>query len=272
MTRSRVDLAEIRRLETLGRASWPSLEVAHVGGWSVGMSGRYTRRANCVAAETEVATSSADLSIDQRIEAIERLCRARSMAAVFKLTDAARPTDLDSRLARRGYGTDGETLTSTLDVDAVLVESAATSAPRGTMLEVAEARAPEGWFEASMTLSRVPGVCGADYAALLERCRSTQSAVLFGQAERAGEIVCVAMASVIGEIVSFVQVATAESARGDRLADSVIRQLLFAARERGAKVGLLSVEAENLSARRLYERLGFEERYRYWYREREPAV
>ena len=42
------------------------------------------------------------------------------------------------------------------------------------------------------------------------------------------------------------------------------------AREHGARTALLNVEAPNQPARRLYDRMGFEEHYRYWYRER-PA-
>jgi N-acetylglutamate synthase len=69
-------------------------------------------------------------------------------------------------------------------------------------------------------------------------------------------------------VVSLQRVGTAPKARGQRLAESVIRKLFAEAEGKGAAYGLLSVEEENASARRLYERLGFQERYRYWYRVR----
>lgn len=71
--------------------------------------------------------------------------------------------------------------------------------------------------------------------------------------------------------MSLAAVSTADEARGQRLAESLLRTLLFAAREHGASTALLNVEAQNSSARRLYERLGFAERYRYWYR-KQPAT
>lgn len=58
-----------------------------------------------------------------------------------------------------------------------------------------------------------------------------------------------------------------ESYRGQRLADRILRAIFEGAREHDVTRGLLSVEAGNAPAHTLSARLGFRERYRYWYRE-----
>lgn len=265
-----MSVSEIAELERLGTLGWSALHSERVGGFLAGASGAFTRRANCVATSFGKRAST-DLTPD--IEAVEAFYRGRDLPAVFKLTPASAP-GLDESLAARGYTTDGETLVMTLDLeDGALASSGAS---RGdaveSEIEVIAGRVPERWFEASNTLSRVKGSNREDYAALLEHCLSTQHTVFFGQVEHEGTITSVAMASVIEETVSIAQVATDPDCRGQGLAASVLRALLFAACEHDAAQALLSVEAPNASARRLYEKLGFVERYRYWYREAPPTL
>lgn len=201
-----------------------------------------------------------------RIDDVESWYRTRGLAPVFKLTVAADPPALDPALAARGYTTDGETHVMTAKIDDVLTPVAPRRAGRDR-IEIVAGRLDPAWLEASRELSAIPHEERADHRAILERCLETQRAVLFGSVERDGRIVSVAMGGVVEDAVSLVGVATHPAFRGERLAASNLRAILFAARELEAERALLGVEASNRSARRLYARLGFVDRYRYWYRE-----
>ncbi len=231
----------------------------------LGSSGRHTRRANSVAPEPG---GGGDL--DVRLDRAEAWYAARGRPAIFKLTSAAAPPELDEALAARGYTTDGETLGMTVSIKHV-VTSEPSFAAQGAVTDLFSGRIDERWFNASCVLSGIGAAQHADYRAILERCVESQTAALFCSVEREGAIVSVAMGSVVEDAVSLVAVATADAQRGKGLAESVLRAILFAAREHGADRGLLNVEAPNQSARRLYERMGFVERYRYWYREAPAA-
>ncbi|MEM9174867.1 MAG: GNAT family N-acetyltransferase [Myxococcota bacterium] len=208
-----------------------------------------------------------DGDLDARIDAVEAWYAARDLPPVFKLTDAADPKGLDAALAARGYTTDGETLSMSVRLGHVL-RHAPTFVLEDAVTDLFAGRVRPGWFDASCRLSGIPDDERDDYRAILERCLETQSAVLFCGVLRAGEIVSVAMGSVVEDAVSLVAVATDAAHRGQRLAESALRTIVFAAREHGARSAILNVEAPNHPARRLYERMGFEARYRYWYRER----
>ena len=209
--------------------------------------------------------------LEARIDEVEAWYGARGLSPVFKLTAAADPPELEASLAARGYATDGESLGMTVALDETLARAPAPPFS-DTVTELFAGRLDDHWFDASCRLSGIADERRGDYLAILERCLATQKAVLFGRTERAGEIVSIAMGSVVEDAVSLVAVATAASSRGHRLAESVLRTILFAAREHDAEFALLNVEASNQPARRLYERMGFEERYRYWYRERSAGA
>ncbi len=138
---------------------------------------------------------------------------------------------MDDYLDERGYLRTDPTIVMTCDS----LSLAATAEPlAGVQPKILGGTVDADWFEASVELSRLGPDRRDDYRAILARVLET----------------------------------TEE--RGQRLAERVLRGILGAAGERGTRLALLSVELENTSARRLYERIGCVERYRYWYREQPP--
>ena len=251
------DCALIAQLEGLGRRAWPSLEIEALDGWILGTSGAYTRRANAV-----WPVLDGEQPLSERVERSEAFYAARNRRAVFKLQPAARPSTLDEFLDERGYRRTSETIVKTLELD-FFAERASKRSASVAVREPFEA----DWFEASVSLGKVDEDRRDDYRAIIDHLEATGIKRLFGRAERDSRIASLALGCLVDGVVSLVEVATAEQDRGQRLAEHVLRAIIQKARAKGAARALLSVEADNSSARRLYERLGFVERYRYWYRE-----
>lgn len=258
------DAALILRLEELARRSWPALLETQIDGWLVGSSGAYTRRANCV-----TPVSAGKLPVEERIDRVEAHCARRDQHPVFKLHPAAQPADLDARLARRGYARRSETIVMTRGLDAVGDSMAPkTSSPAvSDDVKIVPGRLAPEWFKASVEFSTVPETRRADYRAILDRILSTVKTPLFGSVECDGAIRSLALGCLVEETLSLLQVATEPDARGHGLAGLVLSGLLGAAKQRGGTCALLAVEADNAAARRVYQRLGFVERYLYAYRE-----
>ena len=74
------------------------------------------------------------------------------------------------------------------------------------------------------------------------------------------------MAVAEADLVGLFEVVTDPSQRGRGLATTVVGALLAWGRMHGAATGYLQVMLDNGPALRMYERLGFAETYRYWYR------
>jgi ribosomal protein S18 acetylase RimI-like enzyme len=68
------------------------------------------------------------------------------------------------------------------------------------------------------------------------------------------------------ELVGLYDIVTAEGARNRGLATALAAELLRRAGADGAAVAYLQVAADNIAARHVYRKLGFVDRYAYWYR------
>ena len=264
---------EICRLERVASASWPPLEEVLFGGWCVGSSGAYTRRANCVSPHGPVPPGTA---LVQRIEEVEAHYAARARPPVFKMTQAAQPEELDAALEARGYERHSETLVMVLPGGARSPEAGEANRVVEGRFERFENVFTPAWLEASCLFSKVPSVRRSDYEAILGRLRTQGRGCAFGAWFVEDRIRSVALGVLVEGITSFHQVATDPDMRGRGYASRVLRGLLEsemntqAAPAGGAEPGppqratsaMLSVEAENAAARRLYDRLGFREVYR----------
>ena len=255
------DRVSIARLEELSRRAWPALAEERIDGWLVGASGGYTRRANCVS-----ALSGGLRALDERIDRVESHYAGIGLRPVFKLHPASQPRDLDAALARRGYLRRSETIVMTRRLDV----AGTTPPPQPCAPDAARivsGRLDREWFDASVSFSQVAESSRLAYRAILDRILATVDAPLFGSVGRRGAIRSLALGCLVADTLSLLQVATEPRARGQGLAGLVLAGLLEDARERGGTRALLAVETDNAPARRLYERAGFVERYRYAYRE-----
>ena len=81
-----------------------------------------------------------------------------------------------------------------------------------------------------------------------------------------GVAVACGQAAAEGDLVGLYDVYTVPSARGQGLAAALCGILIDDARERGARVAYLQVDAANEAARRIYRRLDFADAYSYHYR------
>jgi ribosomal protein S18 acetylase RimI-like enzyme len=255
------DPREIERLERLGFAAWPALEVELLGGWELRFANGFTSRSNSV----QVLCSECEegSAVEERIEACEARYRQRSLSPRFKLTSAARPQDLEARLEARGYRS--HSFTDVLAVDFPWRVAASKAAPSGVSECVAsiggdpnEAR----WRSASDRLTEVPDAQRATLAAVRERIDSPLCASL----EQAGEVVAVGLGVVCEGWLFLGEIATAPGQRRRGHARRLVASLLERGRAAGARGAWLQVVSDNRPALALYRAFGFSRRYRYWYR------
>jgi ribosomal protein S18 acetylase RimI-like enzyme len=91
---------------------------------------------------------------------------------------------------------------------------------------------------------------------------------LLVQSTTSGQWLSCGMAVVVGNLLGIFGIATAPEARGQGLATNLVRQLLSWGIHNSCNTAYLQVECANAPAIAVYEKLGFAEAYRYWYREK----
>lgn len=239
----------IRRLEELAMRAWPALETVESDGWVLRFSEGYTRRANSVHPLEPGGCRLAD-----KMGEAEELYAERGLPTIFKLTPASLPETLDEALAARGYAVEARTL--------VYVAEALPHDDGGILIETAPARAAR-WREAFHRMSDVPPHRQAIHERILA---AIPWATAFATVEEEGRTVGCALGVVESEWLGIFDVIVDHAVRRHGYGELLTRGLMGWGCRAGATTAYLQVMAGNLPALALYQKLGFRERYGYWYR------
>ncbi len=240
----------IQAIEELSLNAWPSLQTMLYDGWVLRFSDGYTRRANSV---NPIYPSA--ISLEEKVAACERLYRAKGLGVVFKLTAASHPQGLDAFLAERGYVAEAETSVQLLDLDG----RQPFSSPD---IEVAE-ELTRPWFDVFCEMS---GLSSTRQPTAWQMLAAIVPTAGFGVMRQDGAPVACGLAVVQGEYVGFFDIFTDAYRRRRGFGEQLMRGLLSWGLSKGARKAYLQVMTNNPPALALYGKLGFLERYRYWYR------
>ncbi len=239
-----------RDLEELALTTWPALQQWLYDGWVVRFADGHTRRANSVnplyPARQDPAT---------KIARCEQWYAERDLPTVFRLNRRTAPLVLDRLLNARGYRLVDPSLTlhRRLDTWTLLPDLPGTLRSEGL---------PD-WLALYCQLSGKALDQQYTHTAILQSLPAPRIFAALWDGERA---VACAVGVVYAGALSVVDVVTAPQHRQRGYATALLSQLFAWAQRAGATDVSLQVQGDNVAARALYGRLGFQEVYSYWYR------
>lgn len=239
---------EIRFLEELALTAWPALQAVYDDGWVLRFADGYTRRANST---NPLYPSLGDLGA--KITRCEAFYSARGLNTVVKLTPASR--ELDDPLAQRGYIADAPVSIQTLDLSRVTFDELEA----GTLAD----HLTDDWLGA---FTRLDQIDPCYMSAMQTMLTSIAPLTCFSSIRREGEIIAVGLGVLDRGYVGLFDIVTDARWRGQGLGRQTVLNLLRWGVERGAQHAYLQVHSMNIPALHLYEKMGFREVYRYWYR------
>ncbi len=254
-----MDEALLSRIEDASLNASAPPQQRWLDGWLVRFSPGKAKRARCVN-----AVAVGRLPLNEKLQLAEAVFRDAGLPMVVRITRFTQPVGLDGQLAALGL--------TVLDDTRVMVCPSLAAArppplPPGTSwaaLEVAE------YAEAVGALRNSPPAQRAAHGQRLALSPVPYHGfAILHDSDR--HVMACGQFAMEAELVGLYDVFTSESARGQGLATLMCQRLLSLAAMKGGRVGYLQVEADNHTARRIYERLGFTEAYRYHYRQLPPA-
>jgi len=240
----------ITTIEELALNAWQSLQTLVYDGWVLRFANGYTKRANSV---NPLYASCLDVA--EKIEACERLYRARNLDVVFKMTGATQPAHLDEMLSARGYRRDSPTSVQLADL-------IGTDTRTENSILVTETLT-EAWLSDFMRLSGVNPSRRATLEQML--CGSPLLNGFFALRRDAQTIAC-GLGVVQNECVGLFDIVTDANFRNQGHGQTLVQNILAWGKAHGARTAYLQVMLNNAPALRLYAKLGFTEIYQYWYR------
>lgn len=247
-----LQLSTIRRLEAVGFRAWPAASVHYDGSWAVRLTASHpSRRLNSV----NPLDPSDYLDIPTRIHRIETRFNAYSRPLVFRLSPLA-PPQLIAHFDTNGWQRINETCVMTANLDDMDLESGIHLLPIKDVGRFADA---------TIAMSGDPADNKPGLAEVLESIRPPKG--MFVLEDDNGPI-ATALCVHDNDMAGLFEVTVRADARDQGYGRSIVRAALRWAASQGASTGWLQVEQANTPGRTLYERIGFDERYRYNYRTR----
>lgn len=241
----------VQKIEELSMNALPALDTDLYDGWILRFSNGYTKRANSV---NPIYSSSID--VNSKIEKVEQLYLSRGLHVVYKITEYSYPNDLDDSLQKADYSLEGETSVQVLKLED----------DRGKLTTNTEiySELNDKWLSSFYTLNGIQEEHRLIVRQMLKRITGiTCYALIIGEK---GSVLSCGLGVSEGEYIGLYDIVTNKEYRNRGFGTEVMHCLLNWGREHGAKYAYLQVIANNLPAKKLYSKLGFIEKYKYWYR------
>ena len=238
----------VRRIEEASLNAWPARHQLLVDGWILRFSEGYTKRANSI---TPLYPSNLD--VEQKIRLCEQLYSAQGLPPIFRVTPMEDSVELDRSLHRLNYAIRDQTLVMGLEL---------TDLSEGESHTLKEFSL-ERWLNCYYSFRDDSAENQSKHEAILKRIviPHLQAVICLEQ-----KPVSCGLGVLDGEFFGLFDLVTSPTQRGKGFGTRLIQDMLTWGYNRGARFVFLQVAENNIPARCLYQRLGFQEVYSYWYR------
>ena len=252
--------------EVLSFNTHPCLEEEVYDGWLLRFAEGYTKRANSVNVMAE-----STIAYEDKITYCEEQYAKHNLPVVFKIAPMA--AELDGVLEEKGYAAVDKTNVMTVDLEKkgkLSPKSNGDNKSKGTVTSdsgnvsvTIEEKFMESWQYYYFTFNKV-AVAAIPTAKKIQA--KITNPVLCATVYVGKKAVACGLGVMEQGCVGLLDIVVKEEYRGCGFGKVLCQALLEKAKEKGATTGYLQVVDSNEVAKKLYESLGFEDVYSYWYR------
>ncbi len=235
-------------IENTSLTSWPAISSERLGSWILRIGDGYSKRAN-----SATYTAGTQTDINKQIVECERRFRLRGLPPVFRLPDFTQPDEVDDSLAQRDYAIVDPTLVLTCPIREFCDE----------LDYQIEQMGKAQWFEHFGRFGALSAPRRNAHNELVGRMSGRR---IFAGVVDNHDVVAVALGVVEGRFLGIFDVITNPTRRNEGFGTRLIKGVMQASKALGADWTYLQVVEGNEAALCVYESLGFDLAYRYWYR------
>ena len=241
----------IRRIEEASFNAWPALNMMLYDGWLLRFANGYTKRANSVN-----ALYQGSLQTELKIDYCEAVYTKQRLYPIFRLTPLITPDELDHHLQDWDYKRIDHTSVQLLDlnkIETALSENATILPGRAGI---------NSWLRSFHELNPQRRDV-ATHKRMVHNIIGTRCLMVLMVF---GEVVACGLAVADGDYLGLFDIVTAFEHRCKGYGLEITTSLLTWGLDMNTRYAYLQVMTDNDPANHLYNRLGFQEIYRYWYR------
>lgn len=241
----------IKKIEDMSLNAWPSYKMELYDGWILRYSHFYTHRTNSV---EQFGTST--LPWCEKIPFCEKEYKRLGTPAVFKISPLV-SIDFDYMLENRGYEIQHTTEVMTLQLKDADLQSVCPDV-------ILEDNIPDEWIYALFNLKHMQQEIHRKVG--LSMYHAIPKQTICASIRQDGKIIATGLGILDRDYIGIYAINVHENYRFRGYARQICTALLKAGMNQGAKNAYLQVVKGNAIAKHLYESLGFQEFYTYWFR------
>ncbi len=235
--------------EELSSNAWPSLQTVLFDGWIIRFANGYTKRANSV---SPLYPSTMD--VDEKIHFCESIYQSKKMPVVFKMTPAVYPSNLEERLLARGYRKESPTSVQIMELESVNVQV--------THEAKLQEELSDEWLD---NFCRMSAVTESHRETLRQILINIVPQHCFIMLEYDDQVIACGLGVLQSQYIGLFDIVTDDAFRNRGYGRQVVKSILAWGKQNRAQKAYLQVMLNNVPALHLYSKIGFMEKYQYWY-------
>jgi len=241
----------IRKIEELSMNAWPSLSTDLYDGWVLRASNGYTKRANSI----NLLYPSV-LKLEDKINYCKSYYESLNLPIVYKITDMIELRPLDLKLQELAYQKIDETSVRLLDLESY-------KESRNDIVEIAYTFSQD-WYEGYTKTANINSQ--KDKSTLKSMLKKIKGKVIYVTYKLDNQTLAFGFGVLDQGYVGLFDIFVEKSSRGNGYSKVIMHAIISEAIKQGARKAYLQVVIGNVAGENLYNKLGFNEIYRYWYR------
>lgn len=244
----------IRRLEEISMNSWPSLKNEVYDGWVLRYSNGYTKRANSV-----IPLYKSSLPIIEKIEMCREKYCSMNLPLIFKITELN--NDIEDVLDNYNFKIIDISIVKTININNIqnqidkniITSNKLNDKWTNAYFQFSNLQEKEKQLTSIEILNRIPG-------SLITSLMKMHQKVLG-----------VGLGIINSNYLGLFDIIVDEKYRRNGYGKDIVLSLLAEAKRRKINSAYLQVIENNVAANSLYDKIGFKDVYRYWYRKEEAV-
>jgi len=240
----------ILKLEEIALNAWPALETIQIDGWVIRYANGVTKRSNSV---NPIYASSQN--IDEKIDFCEKFYLSKGIPVCFKITEIAQPSGLDEMLDKRGYAHKFDVLIQTMDISMLTGEMDKNI----QLLEETD----DLWLDHYIKMNDSKPSDKPVYKQIIDNIQFPKCLFMLSLNE---VVIGCGLGVVEDKFIGLFDIVVDPQYRNQGFGKLLVENILKWGKNKGAETAWLQVLADNAPALLLYEKVGLQEAYRYWYR------
>jgi ribosomal protein S18 acetylase RimI-like enzyme len=237
-------------IEELSMNAWPSIQTVVYDGWIIRLANGYTKRANSV---NPIYPSK--INLEEKIEYCKKLYTKYNLPTVYKLVECNEHKMIDKKLETLNY--------EIVDITSVQICNDIKILEKNYSGINVNIDFTGEWINGFIGCNNIKTKFIETLKIMLKNITGNKI-VVYKELDK--EIVGCGYGVIENGYIGLFDIVVKENERGNGYGKEIVQSILSVAGNGGIKKSYLQVVNNNEIAKRLYEKIGYREEYKYWYR------